>query len=134
LTTAPDIDPEVARKAREWLHGTDVRFLRCRNNHAFPKLAPRNGRLRKGITATPVPQVLGHFQIAQVCPDCGTKRIFTWQSGTDLLTASRKYHYEWPEGYRMPVGAMSVLTLDEIRAEALEQDGMAALLEAAAAG
>jgi len=69
----------------------------------------------------------------QKCSDCGTFRVFTYSAGTDLFTASRAYHYEWPDGYRMPKGAYDYLTDAECQQEAMnrldDDDSLAALIQ-----
>jgi hypothetical protein len=126
-------DPEEARAAQEWLNNASTVFLLCRNNHNFPKLVPgRNGNLPSGITATPLLGRTGSFQVTQRCRDCGTRRRFTYLRGTDLFEASRHYSYEWPEGYRMPKGALSYISVAECKQAAYGREDVAQLLYAMA--
>jgi hypothetical protein len=132
----PDEDARARKAAADWLNGAPIEFLLCRNNHHFPKLRPKNGRLPKGVTATPMIGRLGSFQVRQKCSDCGLPRVFTYQAGTDLFAASRHYSYDYASlpGYRQPKGAAQFISSADCKAEAYAREGIAELLVAAAGG
>jgi len=125
-------DQHTAETVADWLANCPTAFLLCRRNHRWPKLVAKNGKLPRGITAEPTTRA-GSFQMRQKCSDCGTFRVFTYSAGTDLFTASRAYHYEWPDGYRMPKGAYDYLTDAECQQEAMnrldDDDSLAALIQ-----
>ena len=108
-------DADLAAKAQRWLEQLDDIWLACRYNHAFPKILPRNGRLPRGVDASPVPGRTGFYQISQTCRDCRIVRTYTCQG--DLFARNRSYSYDWPEGYKMPKGASAYITADDINAE-----------------
>lgn len=105
-------DPDLAREVEEWLHGLDDRYLLCRGQHAFPKLYPRNGKLPKGVSASPIPHRPGHMQIRQVCRDCGLPRTYT--AFGDIFARRKHYSYDYDAlpGYRMPKGGLSYLIVE----------------------
>ena len=122
-------DPQLAENVSDWLETAPTAFLMCRRNHRWPKLVARNGKLPQGVRAEPLSRA-GSFQMRQKCPDCGTFRVFTYQAGSDLFTASRKYHYEWPDGYRMPKGAYDYITDAMCQQAAMNREGDSANLAA----
>ena len=130
----PDYDAEAARAAEDWLHNAPTEYLLCRNDHRFPKLKPKNGKLPRGVTASPKAGRTGSFQVRQRCLDCGLPRVFTYQAGTDLFAASRKYSYDYSAvpGYRQPKGAAAYISTGDCKAEAYARDDVAALLVEAA--
>jgi hypothetical protein len=116
------VDADEERAAWEWLHNVDDAYLACHGQHAFPKLIARNGRLPRGISAEPVPQRVGHFQIKQKCRDCGLPRYFTVEG--DLFAPRRSYQYGYDElamkngvGYRMPKNATRYIKHEDIARE-----------------
>jgi hypothetical protein len=102
-------DQRTAEDVADWLETAPTAFLMCRRNHRWPKLVARNGKLPRGVGAEPLGRA-GSFEMTQKCPDCGTFRVFTYTAGDDLFTASRQYHYRWPDGYKMPKGAYDYIT------------------------
>jgi hypothetical protein len=126
-------DPEIARDVQDWLDTAPPEFLLCRRNHRWPKLVARNGKLPSGVKAESLIGRAGSFQIRQKCPDCGTFRVFTYLSGTDLFEASRKYHYEWPDGYKMPRGAYDYISDADCQRAGMEASGLGVVLDKLAA-
>jgi|SRR5262245_1748568 len=101
--------------ALNWLANVESAFLACRGRHNFPKLLLTEGQLPPGIRAER--QADRSYNITETCPDCGTRRTYStvpdgWLGGLKI-----HYRYEWPDGYRVPPGAMTWITLDDMKAE-----------------
>jgi len=128
----PAYDADIAREAEAWLAGLPDDFLACYRSHNFPKLKARNGRFPKGITARPIPEVVGHFQITQRCRDCGIRRSYSC-TASDVFGSDRHYEYDWPNGYNMPKGAAAYITWSSIQAERNRRFGEALIGLAVAA-
>jgi hypothetical protein len=116
-------DADEARAAEQWLQGADLAFLLCRGSHNFPK--PKRGRggelvLPKGYRARRERQ--GVYEVTETCTNCGTTR--TYEEGSEVVFGSRgsrggrRYHYDWPQGYRQPKGAAQYISNEDCRAEA----------------
>jgi hypothetical protein len=112
--TAPSA--ELVKECEAWLAGLSDDFLACYRNHNFPKLKAKNGKFPRGVSARPIPETRGHFQIWQRCRDCGIKRWYTC-TARDVFDVDRRYEYEWPDGYNMPRGGASYITWGMILAE-----------------
>jgi hypothetical protein len=103
-----------AAEAEQWLSAVDDEYLACRGNHRFPKLRLHNGKLPDGVTAQRLAD--RSYAITETCPDCGTTRTYsTIPDG--WLGPQHHYKYDWPDGYRVPKGAMSFITVGDMKGE-----------------
>lgn len=126
----PAYDARLANECERWLRELPDDFLLCYRNHHFAKLRVRNGKLPRGMSAKPIPEIRGHFQITQRCTDCGIKRLYTC-TAYDIFAPQRSYDYDWPDGYNMPKGGASYITWSMILGERNRRFGEALIKLAA---